>query len=401
MRYSKLTERVAGEGAEAWQIHYEANELKNQGRDIINLCVGDPDFDSPSVATKAAIKALEAGDTHYADILGRPALRAAIAEAFERQTGVATAQDNVVFLAGAQNALFAVCQCLFQEGDEVIVPEPTYVTYEATIQATGATIVRVPQPASRGFHIDLDALARAVTKRTRGIMFATPCNPTGAVMTREELERIAEIAKKHDLWVVSDEVYGAITFERPHVSMASLPGMAERTATISSLSKSHAMPGWRIGWAIGPKELIAHIGTLSLCMLYGLPPFIQQAAVAAITQGQSDVERMKAIYLRRRDSLHEKLSRVQLLRCRKPEGGMFLLLDVEPTGLSAQDFGWRLLHEEGVALLPADAFGPSARGHLRLSFGLGDDALDEAARRITRFCGGLAGATAAGTSAKG
>jgi len=390
MRFSNLVHRVAGEGADAWEIYYRANELKQLGKSIINLCIGDPDFNSPQVAKDALIAAVNANDTHYPDIPGRPALRAAIAETFQAQTGVSTTSANVIFMAGAQNSLFAVCQCLFQVGDDVIVPEPAYVTYEATIQATGASIVKIPQPPRLGFHIDLEALERAITPKTRGIMFATPNNPTGAVITAAEAAAIAALAIKHDLWVISDEVYGALTFEVPHVSIASVPGMAERTATVSSLAKSHAMPGFRAGWVIGPKSLIDHMHTLSLCMLYGLPGFIQEAALAAIKKGHADVARMKAIYKQRRDNLLEALGRVQTLRVAKPEGGMFVLVNVEATGLSAKDFAFRLLEEEGVALLPADAFGPSAKGYLRICFGLGDEALAEAAKRITAFCHRLA-----------
>ncbi len=390
MRFSNLVNRVAGEGADAWEIYYQASELKRQGRDIINLCIGDPDFDAPEVAKDALIKAVQANDTHYADIPGRPAVRSAIAEEFRNRTGVPVTGANVIFMAGAQNSLFAVCQCLFQAGDEVIAFEPAYVTYEATIQATGATIVRVPSPSRLGFHVDLDALERAITPKTRGIMFATPNNPTGAVISASEAATIAALAIKHDLWVVSDEVYGALTFELPHVSIAALPGMAERTATVSSLAKSHAMPGFRAGWAIGPEPLIDHINTLSLCMLYGLPGFIQEAAVAAIKYGQADVARMKAAYKVRRDRLLDALGRVQSLRIAKPDGGMFILVNVEATGLSAKQFAVQLLEQEGVALLPADAFGPSAKGYLRICFGLGDDALAMAAERITAFCHRLA-----------
>ena len=395
MRYSNLVERVGGEGADAWEIYYEASKLKQQGKPIINLCIGDPDFDAPKVAKDAAIAALNANDTHYPDIPGRPALRAAIAESFQAQTGLPTAAANVIFMAGAQNALFAVCQCLFQAGDEVIAPEPAYVTYDATIQASGATVVKVPQPARLGFHLDLDALERAISPKTRGIMFATPNNPTGAVITLAEAEAVAALAIRHNLWVISDEVYGALTFERPQVSIAALPGMAQRTATVSSLAKSHAMPGFRAGWVIGPETLISHINTLSLCMLYGLPGFVQEAALAAIKHGQPDVARMKAAYKVRRDNLLEALGRVQTLRVAKPEGGMFVLVNVEATGLPAKEFGWRLLHEEGVALLPADAFGPSAKGYLRICFGLSDEALADAAKRIAAFCHKLANAKGA------
>ena len=390
MKYSHLVERISGEGAEAWKIHYAALSAQAAGRDVINLCIGDPNFDAPAVATEAAVTALRAGDSHYADIPGRPALRAAIAADFSARSGLATDAHNAIFFAGAQNALYAVCQVLFGQGDEVIVPEPTYVTYEATIQATGATIVKVRSPAAANFHIDLDALEAAVTTRTRAIVFCNPNNPTGVVMSRAELEAIARLARKYDLWAVADEVYGGITFEQPHISIAALEGMAQRTATVSSLAKSHAMPGYRAGWVIGPRPLIDNLERLSLCMLYGLPGFIQEAALAAIKHGHADAERMHAAYRRRRDAMVAALSRVQTLRVLEPEGGMFVLAGVEATGLSANAFAWGLLKEQDVAVLPADAFGPSAKGHVRISMGLDDGALTEAAKRITVFCHQLA-----------
>jgi arginine:pyruvate transaminase len=385
MRFSSLVQRVGGEGADAWKIYYAAVKAKRAGRDVINLCIGDTDFDSPAPAIEATVAALRGGDTHYADIQGRYPLRKAIAEAFAGRTGLATEPGNVIFMAGAQNALFGTCQCLFDKGDEVIAPEPMYVTYEATIRASGADMVTCPSPARSGFHIDLDALAAAVTPRTRGIMFASPNNPTGAVMTRRELEAIAAIAREHDLWVISDEVYATIAFEREHISIASLPGMAERTATVSSLSKSHAMPGWRVGWVIGPRELITHMSTLSLCMTYGLPGFIQEGAVAALKEGDADAERMAKAYRARRDLVHAALSKIQTVRCVKPEGGMFVLFSVEATGMTAEDFAWKLFEETGTAVLPADAFGASARGHLRMSIGVADGVLEEACRRIAAF----------------
>ena len=390
MKFSNLTERVSGEGAEAWKIHYAALQAAQAGRKVINLCIGDPNFDAPAVATEAAIKALRAGDSHYADIPGRPALRSAIAADFQARSGVPAKAENAIFFAGAQNALYAVCQVLFGDGDEVIVPEPTYVTYEATIQAAGGKIVKVRSPAKGNFHVDIEALEAAVTPRTRGFVFCNPNNPTGVVMMRDELEVIARLARKHDLWVAVDEVYSGITFERPHISIAGFPGMKERTATVSSLAKSHAMPGFRAGWVIGPTALIDHLERLSLCMLYGLPGFIQEAALAAITQGHGDAERMHAAYRRRRDTAVAALSKVQTLRVLQPEGGMFVLLGVEATGLGATEFAWRLLKEKDVAVLPADAFGPSAKGHVRLSLGLDDAEIAEATARISDFCHGLA-----------
>ena len=233
-----------------------------------------------------------------------------------------------------------------------------------------------------------------MTPRTRAILINSPHNPTGAVMTRAEVEAVAAIAKRHDLWLVSDEVYAALSFESPHVSPASLPGMAERTVVCSSLSKSHAMAGFRVGWVVGPRELCRHLFNLYLCMLYGSPGFIQDAGIAAIREAAGEVERMREIYQRRRDLVAPWLDRLPGLACRKPEGGMFAMADCRATGLSAFDFAKGLLEAQDVAILPGDGFGTQGEGFLRISLGLPDEQLAEACRRIEAYCLSL---TAEGT----
>ena len=282
MKYSSLVERLQGRRTSAWEIHRVAQQAAANGEDVIVLSVGDPDFATPAPIVERAIDALRSGDTHYSAVSGREPVRAAIAEEHARMTGCEVSAANVILTAGAQNGVFAASLCLLEAGDEVIVPEPMYLTYEACVRAAGATLVPVPVDPARAFHVDCDALEAAITPRTKAIFFATPCNPTGVVMQRADLERIARLACEHDLWVLADEVYAELTFERDHVSIASLPGMAQRTVTLGSLSKSHAMAGWRVGWAIGPAELIEHMGRLALAMLYGLPGFIQQAALTAV-----------------------------------------------------------------------------------------------------------------------
>jgi arginine:pyruvate transaminase len=394
MRFSPLVDRINGEGAAAWEIHYRATRDQRAGRDVIILSVGDPDFDTPAAITDATIAALKAGDTHYSDLLGLEELRAAIARRFQAKTGQTTSLDNVAVMAGAQCGLFASALCLLSAGDEVIVPEPMYVTYEATLQAPGAKIVTVPQRAENDFHLDAEDVARVTTPRTRAIYFATPCNPTGAMMMRPTLERIAQLAIKHDLWIVSDEVYATLTFGKEHVSIAGLPGMADRTVTISSLSKSHAMTGWRMGWIVGPKALIDHVHNLSMAMLYGLPTFLQRGAVVALEQDLAEVEIMRATYQRRRDASVARLNQVPGLKCHSPDAGMFMMLDVRGTGLSSSDFACKLYDTTGVAVLDATAFGKSAAGHVRVSFVADDDSLEEACRRISAFVRDLPGLAA-------
>jgi arginine:pyruvate transaminase len=270
-----------------------------------------------------------------------------------------------------------------------------YVTYPATVAATGATLVKVPLLAERGFHLDLDALAAAVTPRTRAILVNSPHNPTGAVMTRPELEAVARLCRRHDLWLISDEVYATLLYDGEHVSPASLPGMADRTATVSSLSKSHAMTGWRVGWLIGPAALIEHAANLALSMLYGSPPFIQDAATVALTQDGADAGAMLDRFRRRRDAVCRRLAGLPGLACTRPKGGMFVMLDIRRTGLSAEDFAQRLLAEERVCVLSGDAFGGAATGHVRLSLTAPDERLAEACNRIGRFAFRLGAPTAA------
>src|SRR6201996_524396 len=389
MKYSSLVERLQGKRTSAWEIHHAAQQARARGEDVIVLSVGDPDFATPEAIVERAVEALRGGDTHYTTVVGREPLRAAIAREHTRTTGRAVDVENVMLCAGAQNGIFAAALCLCEPGDEVVVPEPLYLTYEACVRAAGATLVPVPVDPARAFHLDCDALEAAVTPRTKAIFFATPCNPTGVVMPREDLERIARIACEHDLWVLSDEVYADLTFEREHVSIAALPGMAERTVTLGSLSKSHAMAGWRVGWAIGPTELIEHMGRLALAMLYGLPGFIQQAALTALQHKAQIAAEMREIYRRRRDVVFERLHRVPGLRCLLPEAGMFMMVDVSGTGLDTVDFTWQLFRAQGVSLLDASAFGETANGFVRLGFVVDEASLIDACERIAAFVGGL------------
>jgi len=285
MRFSSLTERVAGRGAGAWAIAIAAMRLREAGEDVIMLTVGDPDQRAPAAMIEATKRALDAGHTGYARILGIERLREAIARRQAARTGQPCAADNVVFVPGTQGGLYCAVQCLAGPGDEIVVPEPIYATYEGVIGASGARMVTVPLVPERGFHPDLDAMAAAITPKTRVIWINSPHNPTGAVLTGEEIAAIAGLARRHDLWLLSDEVYEDLAFARPHVSAWSLPGMAERTVVVSSLSKSHAAPGFRCGWIIGPPKLAEHLFNLLLSMLYGSPGFVQEAALAALQGG--------------------------------------------------------------------------------------------------------------------
>ena len=391
MKYSSMVNRISGETVTAWDIHYAACDAQDRGEDAIVLSIGDPDFATADEICAAAVQAINEGDTHYTHVIGRPALREAIAAKQSALLGQPVSADNVALVAGAQNGLYATAMCLFEQGDEVLVPEPMYLTYAASIQASGACLVPIAQPAEENFRLTLAALEAVVTDKTRGIALATPNNPTGNVYTREELEAVALIAQRHNLWVISDEVYGQLTYDRPHQSVATLEGMAERTVVLNSLSKSHAMTGWRVGWVVGPQELIGHLDNLLLCMLYGLPGFIQAASLKALELDEHVVGEGQALYRRRRDLVLEGLRHVPLLKCKVPEAGMFMLVDVRETGLSSTDFAWQLFRETGVAVLDASAFGVSTAGFVRISFTVSDAALSDACGRIAGFIERLRG----------
>src|SRR5271169_6809977 len=343
MRFSALTERVAGTGAGAWAIHQEAMRLRDAGADVIFLTVGDPDQPPSEKLIEATVAALRDHRTGYAPTIGYPALREAIATRHAQRTGRPCTADNVVVVPGTQGGVYCALQCLAGPGDEVIVPEPIYATYEGVIGASGARMVTVPLRSDRGFHLDLEALYAAVTWRTRVVWINSPHNPTGAVFTAREIEAIAALCRSRDLWLLSDEVYEDLAFARPHVSPRSLPDMADRTIVVSSLSKSHAVPAFRLGWIIGPPPLCRHLFNLLLCMTYGSPAFIQIGALAALRDDLPEVAALRAAYRARAADLCGLLEDAPNCRAIPPEGGMFVLLDVRRSGLSAQKFAQQLL----------------------------------------------------------
>ena len=394
MRFSPLVDRVAGKGASAWAIHMDALRQRESGRDVILLTVGDPDQAPPEPVIAATVDALRRRRTGYAPIVGYPEVRRAIAARVERRTGRPCSAENVIVVPGAQAGLFCALQCLAGSGDEVIVPEPMYATYEAVTRASGASLVNVALRPERGFHPSLAALARAITPRTRVVWINSPHNPTGAVLDRAEVEAIAQLCRRHDLWLVSDEVYEDLAFARPHVSPRSLPDMADCTVVVSSLSKSHAIPGFRLGWIVAPEALARHLFNLLLCMLYGGPPFIQDGALAALTRELPEAAALREDYRRRAALLAGILAEAPNCHATLPEGGMFVLLDVRATGLGSEAFARTLLEREGVAVLPCDGFGPSAVGHLRIALSAADATLEEAGRRIARLARALAPAEA-------
>ena len=389
MRYSPLVERIAGEGADAWVIHYAARAAHERGEDVIMLSVGDPDLDTPAPVLEKAIERLRSGDTHYTPATGRAHLRDAIAASHGARTGQSVEAAQVIFLAGAQNALFATSLCIAGPGDEVIALEPLYPSYPATLEVSGARMVRVAAPASRGFRVDVAALEASITPQTRAIFFATPNNPSGAILSAADLAVIGDLARRHSLWVVADEVYAGLA---PGGRVPSLAAeLPEQVVTIGSLSKSHCMPGWRAGWLVGPRQLVVHVEAMAQCMLFGLPGFIQEAAVTALSVADAAESRIREYCSARRDVLLAGLHGARGLKCLVPDAGMFLLVDVRDTGLSGYNFMCELYKTERVSVLDGGAFGRETAGFVRVCFATDEALLRQAIVRIRRFVATLVG----------
>lgn len=387
MKFSQLVARVGGDGADAWNIHYLALAAKERGENVIILSVGDPDVATPAPIVERAVTALQGGDTHYTAIRGRTALRRRIAELHARRCGQTVDPDQVIVLCGAQNALLVAMLCLTEAGDEALTFDPMYSTYPASFEASGAKLVRVPLDAENGFRVDIERLRKAITPRSRVLAFATPGNPTGAVLSAVELAAIGELAVEHDLWIVADEVYAGLAPGGVVPSLArELP---DRVLTLGSLSKSHAMCGWRVGWMIGPRALIDHAENLVLCMLYGLPGFVQEAAVTALAIAAETESAMRDYCAKRSALMLEHIQGIRGIEPLPPQAGMFMLVDVRGTGLDGATFAEGFFREHGVSVIAGGAFGAQTRHCVRFSFAVEEAMIVEACARLRRYCAAL------------
>ena len=382
VKFSHLVDRISGDGADAWLTHYEAVAACERGADVIILSVGDPDLHTPPAVLERAIAQLRAGDTHYVAAAGRAALRESIARVHAARSGQAVSAQQVVYFAGAQNALFVASLCLAGPGDEVLTFEPFYPTYPATIEVSGARLVRVP--AGAGWRPDLAALASRVTPHSRALLWASPGNPSGVVLNEAELEGIAALARRHDLWLIVDEVYAGLA---PGGRVPSLAArLPERVVTLGSLSKSHAMTGWRAGWLVGPRELAVHAEHLAMCMLFGLPGFIQEAAITALEIAPESEARMRAYCAARAARFAAGIRGIGALRGEVPEAGMFMLIDVSASGLCGAEFMRALYASQRVSVMDGAAFGQASAGCVRVCFATEEGTLDAACERLRRFC---------------
>ena len=381
MRVATRMQTIGTESA--FEVSARARALEATGRSIIHLQIGEPDFDTPANVREAAKAALDAGATHYPPFPGIPRLREAIAADATRRKGFTVDPSNVFVTVGGKGVMLYAILGLVDPGDEVLVPDPGYPIYESLTRFVGANPIPVPIRMENDFRLDVEELASLVTSKTRGLIINSPANPTGGVLTRTDLERIADLAVRHDLWVMADEIYGRILYDgAEHVSIASLPGMQDRTIVLDGFSKTFAMTGWRMGYAIVPDWLVKTFGQLIINTISGVATFAQEGAVEALTGPQADVDAMVVEFRARRDLIVDGLNAIPGIECRRPVGAFYVFPSIAGTGLSGAELAERLLQEAGVCVLPGSAFGQYGDQHIRISYANSQANLTEALGRI-------------------
>jgi aspartate aminotransferase len=392
IRAVRVADRMNRLGTEsAFEVLARARALEREGREIIHLEIGEPDFDTPAHIKEAAKQALDAGATHYGPSAGLPELRGAIAKHITETRGVPVSPEQVVVTPGAKPIMFFTILALASPGDEVIYPNPGFPIYESVINFAGAVPVPIPLREASGFGFDLDMLERKISPRTRLIIINSPQNPTGGVLERTQIERIAEIARAHAVPVLSDEIYRDFLYEGEFLSIASLPGLREQTIILDGFSKAFAMTGWRLGYGVMPVALAEHLTRLMVNSASCTASFVQLAGIAALEGDQTPVARMVEEFKRRRDVLVEGLNRIPGVSCTRPRGAFYAFPNVTAVGRPSGEIAARLLQEAGVAVLAGTAFGEYGEGYLRLSYANSEDNLRKALERIAPVLARLRG----------
>ena len=381
-----VTEAVTRLGTEgAFAVLARARALEATGRDVIHLEIGEPDFETPPHVVEAGVAAMRAGETHYCQTSGLPVLREAAAASLATSRGVPIDAGHVLVANGAKPFLFFTVLATCGPGDEVIYPDPGFPIYESAVRFAGATPVPLPLREERGFSFDPLELEGLLSERTRLVILNAPQNPTGGVIPRADLDRAAAAIERTSAWVLTDEVYSRITYDVEAPSIASLPGMLERTILLDGFSKTFAMTGWRLGYAAVPAELVDPLMRLIVNSTSCVPPFVQLAGVAALEGPQDAVGEMVAEFRRRRDFLVPALNEIPGISCIEPGGAFYAFPNVSALPIDADVLADRLLAEAGVALLAGSAFGLHATDHLRISYAASLETLEQAIGRIDTF----------------
>ncbi len=382
LKVSKRVQRAGGEGA--FVVMAKAQELERQGKSMIYMQIGEPDFNTPENIKQAGIRAIEQNYTHYAPTMGVREFRQAIAEYVSRTRGIPVETDEVLVTPGAKDIIFAACNVLLEEGDEAIYPNPAYPLYESIIDITGAKSVPLPILEEKDFSFDRETFARLVTPRTRLVVINSPANPTGGIIAREDLEFVADLARKYDFYVLSDEIYSRLVFEGEHFSIASLPGMKERTIIMDGMSKTYAMTGWRLGYCAGPRELVDWMGKIVANSASCTATFTQQAGIEALRGPQDEEEKMRREFMARRKLIVDGFNAIPGVTCRMPHGAFYVFPNVKSFGRSSQEIADYLLYNAGVACLAGTGFGTYGEGYLRFSYATSRENIIEALARIRK-----------------
>lgn len=373
----------------AFEVLAQARKLESQGRDIIHLEIGEPDFDSPRGVVEAGIQALRDGMTHYGPSAGLPQARQAFAEYAGEMRGITIDPDHVVITPGGKPIMFFGMMCLVDPGDEVIYPNPGFPIYESVINYLGAKAVPIRISEETDFGLDVDELEAAITSRTKLLIVNTPANPTGGIIPRAAIERIAALAQKYDFWVLSDEIYSRMLYEGDHFSFLSVPGMPQRTILLDGHSKTYAMTGWRLGFAVAPPEVAQMMARFMTNCNSCTASFTQIAGIAAVQGPQDEAEAMVREFRVRRDLIVDGLNAISGIQCRRPGGAFYVFPNITGLGLPSAEIASRLLQEAGVAALSGTAFGAYGEGYLRFSYANSQENIRKALKAIESFVGSL------------
>ncbi|SFM24686.1 pyridoxal phosphate-dependent aminotransferase [Shimia aestuarii] len=372
MQLSQRITNITGGGSDGWDVFYKARRLISEGTSVTELTIGEHDIGTDPAILTAMDRAATGGHTGYAIVPGITSLRKAVAARIQDRTGVATTYRNILITPGGQSALFAAHLATCNAGDRALFIDPYYATYPGTIRSVGGIPVPIPTRAREAFLPQSESIAAEAAKGAATLLINTPNNPTGTVYDRETLTGIAETSIAHDLWLISDEVYDTQIWNGQHISPRALPGMADRTLVIGSMSKSHAMTGSRIGWICAPEHVVDHLINLATHTTYGVAGFIQDAAEFALAQGVELEEKIAEPFRRRRDLAQAILAGQNTVGMIPSQGAMYLMLDIRATGLSGEDFAHSLLDAHHIAVMPGESFGASAAGHVRVAMTVDD-----------------------------
>jgi aspartate/methionine/tyrosine aminotransferase len=385
IRFAERMSRLGTEGA--FEVLAKARRLEAAGKKVVHLEIGEPDFATPDNIIEAGISAMQHGYTHYTPASGIFEAREAVAGFVSRTLKTQVDPTEVVLVPGSKNVLLFTLLACIEPGDEVIVPDPGYPAYASQVNFIGAVPKPVTLREESGFRMDLDELASLITPKTRMLIVNTPQNPTGGVLTEEDIKFVCDLAHKHDLLLVSDEIYSQLVYGFHHVSPLSHPGMRERTVLMDGLSKSYAMTGWRLGYAVAPKALAAKLDTLMINSSSCAAGFTQMAAIEALSAPESEhaVARMVKVFEHRRNLVVDGLNAIPGMRCARPQGAFYAFPNIEGTGFEEHELADRLLSEAGVAVLPGTAFGHAGKGFIRLAYTQSEDELKLGLDRIGEF----------------